>query len=230
MNHRALAAEFIGTFALILFGCGTALFAGAMPTGGILAVSLAFGLTMVAVAFALGHVSGGHFNPAVTFGLVAGGRFPAEQSLGYIVAQVGGGAAAAGCLLVIAGGAPTGAGVGKWNDMMAISNHFGGKGEFSMLAAFLIEFLMAALFLVVIMGSTSKRAPAGFAPIAIGLTMLLAHLVSLPVTNTSLNPARSTATALFAGGKAIADLWLFWAAPILGAVAGGIVARWTQAE
>jgi aquaporin Z len=230
MNHRALAAEFIGTFALILFGCGTALFAGAMPTGGILAVSLAFGLAMVAVAFALGHVSGGHFNPAVTFGLVAGGRFPAEQSLGYIVAQVGGGAAAAGCLLVIAGGAPTGAGVGKWNDMMAISNHFGGKGEFSMLAAFLIEFLMAALFLVVIMGSTSKRAPAGFAPIAIGLTMLLAHLVSLPVTNTSLNPARSTATALFAGGKAIADLWLFWAAPILGAVAGGIVARWTQAE
>ncbi len=231
MNQRALVAEFIGTFALVLVGCGTAMFSGPMATGGIVAVAFAFGLTIVAMAFALGHISGGHFNPAVTIGLVAGGRFSAADAPSYIAAQVVGAVAAAAVLALILAGAPVGGPTAvKWNDMAAVSNHFGGPREFSMLAAFIIEFAMAALFLVIIMGSTSKRAPAGFAPIAIGLAVVLFHLLSIPVTNTSLNPARSTAPALFAGGKAISDLWLFWLAPILGAAVGGTIARWTQAE
>jgi aquaporin Z len=230
MNQRALAAEFIGTFALVFVGCGTAMFSGPMATGGIVAVSFAFGLTIVTMAFALGHISGGHFNPAVTAGLVAGGRFSSTEAPYYIAAQVLGGLAAAAVLSSILGGAPVGAGATKWNDMQAVSNHFGGAKEFSMAAAFIIEFVMAALFLIVIMGSTSKRAPAGFAPIAIGLAVVLFHLLSIPVTNTSLNPARSTAPALFAGGAAVSQLWLFWVAPILGALVGGWIARWAQNE
>jgi aquaporin Z len=230
MNQRALAAEFLGTFALVLVGCGTAMFSGPMATGGIIAVSFAFGLTIVAMAYALGHISGGHFNPAVTVGLVAGGRFSSAEAPYYIAAQVVGALAAAFVLASVLGGAPGGPGMTKWNDMQAVSNHFGGPKEFSMAAAFILEFVMAALFLIVIMGSTSKRAPAGFAPIAIGLTVVFFHLLSIPVTNTSLNPARSTAPALFAGGAAISQLWLFWVAPILGAAVGGMIARWTQSE
>ena len=230
MNIRALGAEFIGTFAYVLAGCGAAMFSGALVAGGIVAVPLAFGLTLVAVAFALGHVSGGHFNPAVTIGLVAGGRFPVAQAPFYIAAQVAGAIVAAALLAVVASGAPVGPGVLKVNDMLAISNHFGGRGEFSMAAAFVIECVMAALFLMVIMGSTAPRAPAGFAPVAIGVAVVAFHLLSMPVTNTSLNPARSLATAVFAGGKALGDLWLFWAAPILGAALGGVVAHWSQAE
>jgi aquaporin Z len=230
MNQRALAAEFIGTFALVLVGCGTAMFSGPMATGGIVAVSFAFGLTIVAMAYALGHISGGHFNPAVTVGLVAGGRFSSTEAPYYIAAQVAGAVVAAGVLASILGGAPVGPGVTKWNDLQAVSNHFGGAKEFSMQAAFIIEFVMAALFLIVIMGSTSKAAPAGFAPIAIGLTVVFFHLLSIPVTNTSLNPARSTAPALLAGGQAMSNLWLFWVAPILGAAVGGLIARWAQNE
>ena len=228
MNQRALAAELIGTFALVFVGCGTAMFSG--PTAGIVAVSLAFGLTIVAAAYALGHISGGHFNPAVTLGLVAGGRFQSSDALSYIAAQVVGAVAAAIVLSMIFNGAPVGPGATKWNDMQAVANGYGGARGFTMSAAFIIEFVMAALFLIVIMGSTSKRAPAGFAPIAIGLAVVFFHLLSIPVTNTSLNPARSTAPAILAGGKALADLWLFWVAPILGAVAGGTIARWTQSE
>jgi aquaporin Z len=231
MNQRALAAEFIGTFCLVAGGVGTALFtAPATPGGGILAVSLAFGLSILIMAYALGHISGGHFNPAVTLGLVAGGRFGAGDAVGYIIAQVLGAIAAAVVFSFIMAGAPVGGGAPKWNTWMAVSNHFGGPGQFAMGSAFLAEVVMAALFMIVIMGATSKKAPAGFAPIAIGLTVALAHLVTIPITNTSLNPARSTATAVMAGGKAMADLWLFWVAPIVGAMIGGAISKWIQNE
>ena len=189
-------------------------------------MSLAFGLTVLTMAYSVGHLSGGHFNPAVTLGLVASGRFQASSALSYIVAQVLGGIAAAAVLFVLAGGLPSSA---KINSLAAVSNFYGGPG-LSMSAAFAAEFVMTALFLFVIISATSKRAPAGFAPIAIGLALTLFHLVSIPLTNTSLNPARSLAPAIFAGGKPLADVWLFLIAPTFGAIAGGLIARWMQGE
>ena len=229
MNQRALAAEFIGTFTLVTATCGSALFS-APAGGGLIAVAFAIGLSVLVMAYAVGPISGGHFNPAVTLGLVAGGRFNAGDAVGYIIAQVAGGVAAAAIFAVILGGAPAGGGVTKWNSFMAISNGYGGPGQFSMLSVFLVEVVVTALFLVVIMGATSKRAPAGFAPIAIGLALVLFHLVSIPVSNASINPARSTAPAILAGGKALTDLWLFWVAPILGGIIGGVTSKWLQNE
>lgn len=218
-----LAAEFLGTLWLVLGGCGSAVLAAAFPDVGIglLGVSLAFGLTVLTMAYAIGHVSGCHLNPAVTLGLVAGGRFGAGEAIPYIVAQVAGAIAAAGILFMIASGKP-GFELGGF-----ASNGFGdhSPGKYSMQAALIAEFVMTFFFLVVILGATHGRAPAGFAPIAIGLCLTLIHLVSIPVTNTSVNPARSTGPALFVGGWAIQQLWLFWVAPIAGAIAAGIVSR-----
>ena len=213
------AAEFVGTFWLVLGGCGSAVLAAAFPGVGIglLGVSLAFGLTVLTMAYAIGHISGCHLNPAVSVGLWAGGRFPAGQLLPYIVSQVLGGIAAGGVLYLIASGK---AGF----DVTAgfASNGFGAHspGGYSMVAAFVAEVVMTAMFLVIILGATDEKAPAGFAPIAIGLGLTLIHLVSIPVTNTSVNPARSTGVALFAGGWAIEQLWLFWVAPIVGGLLG----------
>ncbi|ALN90617.1 aquaporin Z [Lysobacter gummosus] len=230
---KRLGAEFIGTFWLVLGGCGSAVlaanFGGAgNPLGiGLLGVSLAFGLTVLTGAFALGHISGGHFNPAVSFGLWAGGRFPAKDLLPYIVAQVLGGILAGFVLLHIASGTgafsidPNAAGTFASNGYDLMS-----PGGYSLTAAFLTEVVMTAMFLVIILGATHKNAPAGFAPIAIGLGLTLIHLISIPVTNTSVNPARSTAVALFAGSAAIGQLWLFWVAPIIGGLLGGAVYRW----
>lgn len=222
--QKELGAEFIGTFALVTAVCGAALFSA--PSAGLVAVAFAVGLSVLAMAFAVGHISGGHFNPAVTLGLVAGGRFEAGKAVPYIIAQVLGGAAAAAVFYVILGGAAAG---GKWNDFTAISNLYGGAHS-SLLAVGLIEIVITALFLVVIVGSTSRRAPAGFAPIAIGLALTLFHLVAIPISNASLNPARSTATAIFGGAEAWQSLWLFWVAPILGGVIGGLIAKWLQEE
>ena len=213
------AAEFVGTFWLVLGGCGSAVLAAAFPGVGIglLGVSLAFGLTVLTMAYAIGHISGCHLNPAVSVGLWAGGRFPAGQLLPYIVSQVLGGIAAGGVLYLIASGK---AGF----DVTAgfASNGFGAHspGGYSMVAALVAEVVMTAMFLVIILGATDEKAPAGFAPIAIGLGLTLIHLVSIPVTNTSVNPARSTGVALFAGGWAIEQLWLFWVAPIVGGLLG----------
>ena len=213
------AAEFVGTFWLVLGGCGSAVLAAAFPGVGIglLGVSLAFGLTVLTMAYAIGHISGCHLNPAVSVGLWAGGRFPADQLFPYIVSQVLGGIAAGGVLYLIASGK---AGF----DVTAgfASNGFGAHspGGYSMLAALVAEVVMTAMFLVIILGATDEKAPAGFAPIAIGLGLTLIHLVSIPVTNTSVNPARSTGVALFAGGWAIEQLWLFWVAPIVGGLLG----------
>jgi aquaporin Z len=222
---RKLTAEFIGTAWLVLGGCGSAVLAAAFPALGIgfLGVALAFGLTVLTMAFAIGHVSGCHLNPAVSVGLWAGGRFPARDLPGYIAAQVAGGIAGAGILYLIASGH---AGF----DVHAgfASNGYGehSPGGYSMVAALTCEIAMTFAFLFVILGSTHGRAPAGFAPIAIGLCLTLIHLISIPVTNTSVNPARSTGPALFAGGWAIDQLWLFWVAPIIGAVLAGAVYRW----
>ena len=221
--QRELAAEFVGTFSLVSAVCGAALFSA--PSAGLVAIAFAVGLSVMAMAFAVGHISGGHFNPAVTCGLVAAGRFPSDRAPVYIIAQLLGGAAAAGVFYLVLNGAP----FGRWNSFAAISNLYGGNG-FSMGAVFLTETVITALFLVVIVGATSRRAPAGFAPIAIGLSLTLFHLVAIPVSNASLNPARSTATALFGGQQAISALWLFWVAPILGGVIGGAVGRWLQDE
>lgn len=221
---RALGAEFFGTFALVTAVCGAALFSA--PSAGLVAVAFAVGLSVLAMAFAVGHISGGHFNPAVTLGLVAGGRFEAGRAVGYVIAQVLGGTAAAAIFYVILSGAP----VGKWNNYVAISNIYGGADHFSLMSVALIEIVITALFLIVIHGATSRKAPAGFAPIAIGLSLTLFHLVSIPVSNASLNPARSTATAIFGGTEALSSLWLFWAAPIIGGVIGGIISRWLQEE
>jgi aquaporin Z len=213
-------AEFIGTFWLVLGGCGSAVLAAAFPAVGIglLGVSLAFGLTVLTMAFAIGHISGCHVNPAVSIGLWAGGRFPAKDVIPYIVAQVLGGLVAGGVLFVIASGK---AGF----DVTAgfASNGYGAHspGGYTLLAALVTEFVMTLMFLVVILGSTDKRAPQGLAPIAIGLALTLIHLISIPVTNTSVNPARSTGVAVFVGGWALSQLWLFWVAPIVGALAGG---------
>ena len=216
-----LTAEFIGTFWLVLGGCGSAVLAAAFPDVGIglLGVSLAFGLTVVTGAYALGPISGGHFNPAVSVGLWAGGRFPASLLGPYVIAQVIGGAAGAAVLYVIASGAPTFTLTGGF-----ASNGYGlhSPGEYSLVAAAVCEVVLTAMFLVVILGTTHRRAPAGFAGLAIGLSLALIHLISIPVTNTSVNPARSTATALFAGGWALHQLWLFWLAPVIGAAIAGV--------
>lgn len=223
-------AEAIGTLWLVLGGCGAAVLACGVPNTGIgyVGVSLAFGLTVLTMAFAIGYISGCHLNPAVTLGLVAGGRFPGKEAPAYIVAQVIGGIVAAAILFGIA--CPdVSAGIGAfatngWSDALNAQglNAFGGKA-FGMGTAFATEVVMTAIFLFVIMGATDSRAPAGFAPIAIGLCLTLIHLISIPVTNTSVNPARSTAVAVFVGGVAIKQLWLFWVAPILGGVLGGLI-------
>ena len=229
---KRLTAEFIGTFWLVLGGCGSAVLAANFggpgnPLGiGLLGVSLAFGLTVLTGAYALGHISGGHFNPAVSFGLWAGGRFDGRDLLPYIVAQVAGGALAGFILLQIASGQsgfaidPAAAGTFATNGYGAMS-----PGGYSVMAAALIEIVLTAMFVIVIMGATHARAPAGFAPIAIGLALTLIHLISIPVTNTSVNPARSTAVALFAGSGALSQLWLFWVAPIIGGLIGGAIYR-----
>jgi aquaporin Z len=226
MSKRAFA-EFIGTFWLVFGGCGSAVLAAGFPELGIgfVGVSLAFGLTVLTMAFAVGHISGGHFNPAVSIGLWAGGRFPGSGLVPYIVAQVVGAIAAAGVLFVIASGA---AGFDLSGGFA--SNGFGehSPGGYSLLACLVAEIVLTCIFLIVIMGATDSRAPAGFAPIAIGLALTLIHLISIPVTNTSVNPARSTGPAIFAGGWALGQLWLFWVAPIIGGVLGGAIYRFFE--
>ena len=222
-------AEFFGTFWLVLGGCGSAVLAAAFPDVGIglLGVSLAFGLTVLTMAFAIGHISGCHLNPAVSVGLWAGGRFPAKELLPYIVAQVLGGIVAGGVLYLIASGK-----VGFDLSAGFAANGYGthSPGGYSLLAALITEVVMTMMFLVVILGATDKRAPQGFAPIAIGLCLTLIHLISIPVTNTSVNPARSTGVALFAGDWAISQLWLFWAAPIIGGMLGAAIYRFIGSE
>ena len=217
-------AEFFGTFWLVLGGCGSAVLAASFPEVGIgwVGVSFAFGLTVLTMAFAIGHISGCHLNPAVTVGLWYGGRFPVNQILPYIIAQVLGAIAAGGVLYVIASGQ---AGFDLSGGFA--SNGFGehSPGGYSLLAAAVTEIVMTMMFLIVILGATDDRAPQGFAPIAIGLCLTLIHLISIPVTNTSVNPARSTGVAIFAGDWALAQLWLFWVAPIVGGVLGAIVYR-----
>ena len=221
---RRLAAEFIGTFWLVLGGCGSAVLAAAFPDVGIglLGVSLAFGLTVLTMAFAIGHISGCHLNPAVSIGLWAGGRFPAGDLPGYIVAQVLGGIAGAGVLYLIASGAP-----GFSLEGGLASNGYGehSPGGYSLMAGLVTEVVMTAMFLLIILGATDKRAPQGFGPIAIGMALTLIHLISIPVTNTSVNPARSTGPAVFVGDWALGQLWLFWVAPIVGALIAGFVYR-----
>jgi aquaporin Z len=226
---KKLVAEFIGTFWLVLGGCGSAVLAGVfvkngVPIGiGLAGVSLAFGLTVLTMAYAIGHISGCHLNPAVTLGLWAGGRHPTREILPYVVAQVLGAIAGAFVLLMIASGQPgyeVASGLG--------ANGFGAHspGGYSLGAGFLAEVVMTLMFLLIILGATDRRAPAGFAPIAIGLGLTLIHLVTIPVTGTSVNPARSTGPALMVGDWALAQLWLFWVAPILGALIAGYVYRW----
>jgi aquaporin Z len=228
LSQRA-AAEFVGTFWLVLGGCGSAVLAAAFPEVGIglLGVSLAFGLTVLTMAFAIGHISGCHLNPAVSIGLVVGGRFKGSELLPYIVAQVLGAVAAAAVLYVIASGK---AGFDLAGGLASNGYAEHSPGKYSMASGFVTEVVMTAMFLVVILGATDKRAPAGLAPIAIGLCLTLIHLISIPVTNTSVNPARSTGPALIVGGWAIAQLWMFWVAPIVGAVIGGVVYRWIGRE
>jgi len=223
---QKLGAEFIGTFWLVLGGCGSAVLAAAFPNVGIglLGVSLAFGLTLLTMAFAIGPISGCHLNPAVSVGLCVGRRFPASELVPYIVAQVVGAIAAAFVLSIIAGGQP---GFDLVKSGFA-ANGYGehSPGKYALGAAFVCEVVMTAVFLFVILGATAGRAVAGFAPIPIGLCLTLIHLISIPVTNTSVNPARSTGPALFVGGWAISQLWLFWVAPIIGAVIGSLVYGW----
>jgi aquaporin Z len=223
--QKRLAAEFFGTFWLVLGGCGSAVLAAGYPKLGIgfAGVALAFGLTVLTMAYAVGHISGAHFNPAVTVGLYAGGRIPAKDVIPYIVTQVIGGIAAATVLYLIASGKP---GFDAAASGFA-SNGYGdhSPGGFSLGAAALTEVVLSAFFLIVIHGATDKRAPAGFAPLAIGLCLTLIHLISIPVTNTSVNPARSTGVALFQGGWALQQLWIFWLAPIVGGILGGIIYR-----
>jgi aquaporin Z len=223
MYKRAIA-EFFGTFWLVFGGCGSAVLAAAFPQLGIgfAGVALAFGLTVLTMAFAIGHISGCHLNPAVSIGLVAGKRFPASELPAYIVAQVIGAVVASGVLYLIASGKPGFSLAGGF-----ASNGYGAHspGGYSLLACFVAETVLTAFFLLVILGSTDQRAPKGFAPIAIGLCLTLIHLISIPVTNTSVNPARSTGPAVFVGGWAISQLWLFWVAPILGAIIGGLISN-----
>jgi aquaporin Z len=223
LGKRAVA-EFFGTFWLVFGGCGAAVLAAGFPTVGIgfLGVALAFGLTVLTMAFAIGHISGCHLNPAVSAGLVVGKRFPASELLPYVVAQVLGAIAAAGVLYVIASGQAS-------FDVNAgfASNGYGvhSPGGYSMVAGLVAEVVLTAFFLIVIMGATDSRAPKGFAPIAIGLCLTLIHLVGIPVTNTSVNPARSTGPAIFVGGWALQQLWLFWVAPLIGGALGGGIYR-----
>lgn len=224
MDTKAYGAEFFGTFWLVLGGCGSAVLAAAFPGVGIglLGVSLAFGLTVLTMAYALGRISGCHLNPAVSVGLCLAGRFPAKKLVPYIVAQVLGGIVAGGVLYVIASGKPG-------FDLAAgfASNGFGehSPGGYSMAAALVCEVVMTMAFLLIILKATEKSAPAGFAPIAIGLALTLIHLISIPVTNTSVNPARSTGVAIYVGGWAVSQLWLFWIAPIVGAALGALASR-----
>ena len=222
---RKLAAEFIGTFWLVFGGCGSAVLAAAFPDVGIglLGVALAFGLTVLTMAYTVGHISGAHFNPAVTLGLWAGGRFPVGEVIPYWAAQVAGAIVAAAVLMFIAAGAP---GFDLAANGLA-QNGYGdaSPGHYSLAAGFVCEVVLTAGFLLVILGATDKRAPAGFAPIAIGLALTLIQLVSIPVTNTSVNPARSTGPALLVGGLALQQLWMFWAAPLLGGILGGLAYR-----
>jgi len=226
---KQYSAEFLGTFWLVLGGCGSAVLAAAFPNVGIglHGVALAFGLTVLTMAYAIGHISGCHLNPAVSVGLWAGGRFPASKLAPYIGAQVVGAIVAGGVLYVIASGAP-GFDVSKG----FASNGYGAHspGGYSLLAALVSEVVMTMFFLLIILGATDKRAPAGFAPIAIGLALTLIHLISIPVTNTSVNPARSTGVALFVGDWAIGQLWLFWVAPIVGALLGAVAYHFIASE
>jgi len=224
-----VGAEFIGTFWLVLGGCGSAVLAASFPETGIgfVGVSIAFGLTVLTMAFAIGHISGCHLNPAVSIGLWAGGRFPAAELLPYIVAQVAGAILGAGILYLIASGK---AGFSLADGLA--SNGYGehSPGGYSLSAGLITEIVMTFMFLIIILGATDRRAPVGFAPIAIGLGLTLIHLISIPVTNTSVNPARSTGPALFVGDWATSQLWLFWLAPIVGAILAGLVYRWLGDE
>ncbi len=221
---KKYGAEFVGTFWLVLGGCGSAVLAAAFPGVGIglLGVSFAFGLTVLTMAFAIGHISGCHLNPAVSVGLWAGGRFPANELLPYIVAQVSGGIVAGGVLYLIASGK-----AGFELSAGFAANGYGthSPGGYSVLAALITEVVMTMMFLIVILGATDERAPQGLAPIAIGLCLTLIHLISIPVTNTSVNPARSTGVAVFVGDWALAQLWLFWVAPIIGGILGAAIYR-----
>src|SRR5712692_5656622 len=225
---RRLAAEFLGTAWLVLGGCGSAVLAAAFPNVGIglLGVSCAFGLTVLTMAYAIGHISGCHLNPAVSVGLCVGGRFPAAELVPYIVAQVIGAVVGAGVLYIIASGK---AGFDLAGGLA--SNGYGehSPGGYSLAACLVSEVVMTMMFLLIILGATDARAPAGFAPLAIGLGLTLIHLISIPVTNTSVNPARSTGPAIFVGGWAIAQLWLFWVAPIVGAALAGMIYSWVFA-
>lgn len=226
---KKLGAEFIGTLWLVLGGCGSAVLAAAFPEVGIglVGVSLAFGLTVLTMAYAIGHISGCHLNPAVSVGLWVGGRFSSSELLPYIVAQVLGAIAAAGVLYLIASGK-----AGFELSSGLASNGYGehSPGGYTLSAALLTEVVMTFMFVLIILGATDARAPAGFAPIPIGLALTLIHLISIPVTNTSVNPARSTGPALFVGDWAVAQLWLFWVAPIAGAIIAGVVYRWFENE
>lgn len=219
---KKLFAEFFGTFWLVFGGCGSAIFAAAYPELGIgfAGVSLAFGLTVLTMVYTVGHISGGHFNPAVSFGLWAGGKFPAKELIGYIIAQVAGAIAAAGVLYVIVTGKSDFGGIGGF-----ASNGYGdlSPGGYSMMSVLIAEAVLTMFFLLIILGSTSAKAPKGFAGIAIGLALTLIHLISIPISNTSVNPARSTSQALFAGGDYTGQLWLFWVAPIVGAIVAGFI-------
>lgn len=227
---KKLSAEFVGTFVLVFGGCGSAVFAAGFPGFGIgfAGVALAFGLTVLTMAFAVGHISGGHFNPAVTLGLFAGGRIPAREVVPYIISQVLGGIVAASVLYLIASGH---AGFDA-NASGFASNGYGSHspGGYSLSAALISEGVLSAIFLIIIHGATDKRAPAGFAPIAIGLALTLIHLISIPITNTSVNPARSTAVALFQGTWALQQLWVFWLMPLVGGVFGGLFYRFVLAS
>jgi aquaporin Z len=226
---RKLGAEFIGTFWLVLGGCGSAVLAAAFPDVGIglMGVSLAFGLTVLTMAYAIGHISGCHLNPAVSIGLWMGGRFSAKELGPYIGAQVAGGLAGAGILYLIASGQ---AGFDLSGGFA--SNGYGehSPGGYNLVSALTTEIVMTFMFLIIILGATDVRAPQGFAPLAIGLGLTLIHLISIPVTNTSVNPARSTAVAIYTGDWALAQLWLFWVAPIIGAILAGLVYKWLEQE
>lgn len=224
MNQRALAAEFVGTFMLMSSVLGAAFYSFGAPGGaaGILGVALSIGFTVMALAFAIGHISGGHFNPAVTLGLIAGGRVAANSAVGYIVAQCLGAIVACAVFSIIGSPPKGGFAANGYNELSML--------KAGMLPVFLIEMILTAFLVFVIMGATNRRAPAGFAPIAVGTTLVAIHIMAIPISNASVNPARSLGSALFAGGPALTQLWLFWVAPILGGVIGGVLARWLQEE
>lgn len=226
---QKLSAEFFGTFWLVLGGCGSAVISAAFPELGIglLGVSLAFGLSVMTMAYAVGHISGGHFNPAVSIGLWVGGKFSATELPGYIIAQVIGAIAAAGILYLIASGTP---GFSTERGFAANGYDEHSLGKYSMMSGFITEIVMTFFFLIIILGSTSDKAPAGFAPIAIGLALTLIHLISIPVTQTSVNPARSTGQAIFAPSWALGQLWMFWLAPVIGAALAGLVHKFLRGK